>query len=90
MVWQTLYTSDNDIVYFLLLRLIFFNHTAVTDWDTELIFVEFDTGDNLVFFGVIKGNLTLPLFFALFLNNIITLSNGNKVLEQHEFLATEL
>jgi len=52
----------------------------MADRNTEFVLVEFYFCDNLVLFGVIKSDLTLPFLFAID-DWIVTLINGDQVFE---------
>lgn len=55
----------------------------MADRYTDLIFIELNFGRYFILFGVVKCQLTSPLFFTFLKDNIITLIDSYQVFKQH-------
>lgn len=84
MVLEILNTPDHSVVDFFFLLVLFLNNRTMAYWYTDLILLELYLCDQLVFFRIVKGQLTGP--FAI----VVALVYGDQVLELHQFLATEV
>ena len=61
----------------------------MTDRDTQFIGFKRNLGDDLVLFGVVKGQLAFPLFLVIN-HRIVTLIYSNQILEDHQLSTTIL
>lgn len=84
MILEILDTPNHCVVDLFFLLVLFLNNRTMTYWYTDLILLELYLCDQLVFFRIVKGQLTGP--FA----RVVALVYGYQVLELHQFLATEV